>query len=252
MLRPHPPPPHVEGRELSSQTHSRGAQQLEMNGPFRASPAKGAFAEFIPHAALILYHCLTMHSDFSIADAIIELLLVEPTLTQEDIAIRLERHTATVGMIMNSDLFRARYEQRRGAQNAALTEEINTRLSRVAAQALELTEEILAEERTAIPLPQLVDVADKTLARLGYGPKMAANPAVVMINNQTTVVAPVTLEQLQVARQKLIEAQEHASDAASGVPLTRWKQRERSMVSRGEARNTPSEGGGRVAPRQSY
>jgi hypothetical protein len=54
-----------------------------MNGPFRASPARGAFAEFIPHAALILYHCLTMHSDFSSADAIIDLLLVEPTLTQK-------------------------------------------------------------------------------------------------------------------------------------------------------------------------
>jgi hypothetical protein len=121
-------------------------------------------------------------------------------------------------MIMKSDLFRARYEQHRGAQNAALAEEINTRLSRIAAQALELTEKILAEERTAIPLPQLVDVADKTLARLGYGPKMAANPAVVMINNQTSVVAPVTPEQLQAARQKLIEAQVHSSGAASDTP----------------------------------
>ena len=182
-----------------------------MNGPFRASPAKGAFAECIAHAALTLYHYLTMHSNFAIADAIIDLLLVEPSLTQKDIAIRLERHPATVGTLMNSDLFRARFEQRRGAQTAALKEEINTRLSRVAFRALELTEEILAEERTAIPLPQLVDVADKTLARLGYGPKMAANPAVVMINSQTSVVAPVTPEQLQAARQKLIEAQAHAA-----------------------------------------
>jgi hypothetical protein len=183
--------------------------QWEMNGPFRASSAKGTRAEFITHAAQTLYHCLTMHSNFAIADAIIELLLVEPTLTQKDIASRLECHPATVGMIMNSDLFRARYEQRRGAQSFALQEAINTRLSRVAFLALELTEEILAEERTAVPLPALVDVADKTLARLGYGPKMAANPAVVMINNQTSVVAPVTPEQLQAARQKLIEAQAH-------------------------------------------
>jgi hypothetical protein len=186
--------------------------------PFAASSAKGAFAEFIAHTALTLYHCLTMHSNFAIADAIIDLLLVQPSVTQKDIAIRLERPLATIGIIMNSDLFRARYEQRRRAQNAAVTEEINTRLSRVAFLALELTEEILTEERTAIPLPQLVDVADKTLARLGYGPKMGANPAVVMINNQTSVVAPVTPEQLQAARQKLIEAQAHASGAAGGVP----------------------------------
>jgi hypothetical protein len=166
-----------------------------------------------------------MHFNFAITDAIIDLLLVEPSLTQKDIAIRLERHPATVGMIMNSDLFRARYEQRRGAQNAALTEEINTRLSRVAAQALELTEEILAEERTAIPLPQLVDVADKTLARLGYGPKMAVSPAVVMINNQTSVVAPVTPERLQGARQKLIEAQAHSSGATGGGPSAGTKRR---------------------------
>jgi hypothetical protein len=175
-------------------------------------------------------------------DAIIELLLVEPTLTQNDIAIRLERHPATVGMIMNSDLFRARYEQRRGAQNAALTEEINTRLSRVAAQALELTEEILTEERTAIPLPELVNVADKALARLGYGPKMAANPAVVM-----AVVAPVTSEQLQAARQKLIEAQAHASGAAGG-PLEWWGQRKATQLLPGEQHETLlSKGGARRA-----
>jgi hypothetical protein len=39
---------------------------------------------------------LTMHSNFAIADAIIDLLLVEPSLTQKDIAIRLERHPTTV------------------------------------------------------------------------------------------------------------------------------------------------------------
>jgi hypothetical protein len=185
--------------------------------PFAPRPQRAPFAEFIAHAAQTLYHCLTMHSNFAIADAIIDLLLVEPTLTQKDIAIRLKCHPATVGMIMNSDLFRARYERGRGAQSLALREAINTRLSRVAFLALELTEEILTEERTAVPLPALVDVADKALARLGYGPKMAANPAVVMINNQTSVVAPVTPEQLQAARQKLIEAQAHASGAAGGL-----------------------------------
>src|SRR5262245_44038419 len=120
-------------------------------------------------------------------------------------------------MIMNSDLFRARYEQRRGARSAALTEAINTRLSRVAIQALELIEEIVTEQRTAVPLPALVDVADKALARLGYGPKMAASPAVVMINRQTSVVVPVTREELQAARQKLIEAQAHTSGAGGGA-----------------------------------
>jgi hypothetical protein len=59
------------------------------------------------------------------------------------------------------------------------------------------------------PNESLVDVADKALARLGYGPKMGANPATVTINHQTAVVAPVTAEELQAARQKLIEAQAH-------------------------------------------
>jgi hypothetical protein len=137
------------------------------------------------------------------------LLLVEPTLTQKEIAIRLDRHPATVDRIMNSDLFRARYEQRREVQTAAFREAINTRLVRVSIKALELTEQILAEQRTEVPLPELVDVADKALARLGYGPKMGANPAIVTINHQTAVVAPVTAEELQAARQKLIEAGAH-------------------------------------------
>jgi hypothetical protein len=239
-----PAPPGPGASSPKSQTHFRGAEQWDMNGPFRASPAKDAFAEFIAHAALTLYHCLTMHFNFAITDAIIDLLLVEPTLTQKDIAIRLERHPATVGMIMNSDLFRARYEQRRGAQTAALTEAINTRLSRVAFRALELTEEILAEERTAVPLPALVDVADKALARLGYGPKMAANPAVV-INNQTSVVAPVTPEQLRAARQKLIEAQAHASGSAGGVPSSGGGGEKASRPLAGEEETLLNEGGTR-------
>src|SRR5262249_52355297 len=38
---PHPrPPPRGEGRGPTSQIHSRGAEQLEMNGPFRASPQR--------------------------------------------------------------------------------------------------------------------------------------------------------------------------------------------------------------------
>jgi hypothetical protein len=188
-----------------------------------------------------------MHSSFAIADAIIDLLLVDPALTKNDIAIRLELHPATVAMLMNSDLFRARYEQRRGAQRAALTQEINARLSRVALQALELTEEILAQERTAIPLPQLVDVADKTLARLGYGPKMAANPAVVIINDKTSVVAPVTPEQLQAARQKLIEAQAHASAAAGGGLSSSGASENASRLPAGERETLLSEGGERKA-----
>lgn len=139
-------------------------------------------------------------------DSIIDLLLVEPTLSQKEIAARVGRHAVTVGLIMNSDLFRARYEQRRGEQNAQLTQALNTRLARTAIASLEHIEATLQKKRDTIPLPELVDVADKALTRLGYGPKNHAAPVQVNVNNQQ-VVAPVTAEQLAESRAKLIDQQ---------------------------------------------
>lgn len=144
-------------------------------------------------------------------DNIIDLLLVEPDLNQKQIAQRLSRSPVSIGLIMNSDLFRARYEQRRGDKSKALAEKINGKLTDVAILALELTHDKMQLQRTTVPLPDLVDVADKALTRLGYGAKSAPSAAVNVQINQTL---PVSAEDLKASRARILEAQ--ASPALAG------------------------------------
>jgi hypothetical protein len=140
-------------------------------------------------------------------DGIIDLLLADPTLSQKEIAQRMGRHAVTIGMVMNSDLFRARYEQRRLAQSTALQEKINDRIAGVAITSLELVKEQLDTKRTSVPLAELADVADKALSRLGYGGKTAAGPASVVQVNVGNPAPQITREDLERSRQKIIDAQ---------------------------------------------
>lgn len=143
-------------------------------------------------------------------DGIIDELLANPQQTQKEIAAKLGKSPVTIGMIMNSDLFRMRYEQRRGEQSKKLTDAINGKLASVALKALDLTEQKLELQQTAPPLDTLVDVADKALQRLGYGVKSPASPAVSVSVNQ---ILPVSAEDLRASRAKLIDAQTHSQEA---------------------------------------
>lgn len=158
-------------------------------------------------------------------DGIIDLLLVDPTLSQKDIAAKMGRHAVTIGMVMNCDMFRARYEQRRGSQSKALQEKINDRISGVAIKALELVEAKLDTRGSTASLPELVDVADTALNRLGYGTKAAPVAASQLTVNVGGATATITREDLEASRKKIIEAQnvQHASsfpcsDAVVVVP----------------------------------
>jgi len=138
-------------------------------------------------------------------DSIIDLLLGEPEINQNEIAKRLGRAASTISIVMSTDLFKARYEQRRAEQNKALNEALNTRLAKTTIRALDLMQEKLDTRQVMIPLLELSEMADKNLNRLGFGQKQSG-PSVVIQNN-AQVVAPVSAEQLAASRQKLIESQ---------------------------------------------
>lgn len=135
-------------------------------------------------------------------DTIIDILLVEPTLTQKEVAARIGRSVVAVSYVMGSDLFKARYEARRLLINETLAQAITGKLTRLAVDAIEITHEKLKLQRDKLPFEDLVDVTDKTLSRLGYGMKTAANPAVVINNNQQ-VVAPISADELEAIRARL-------------------------------------------------
>lgn len=154
-------------------------------------------------------------------DAIIDDMFANPGTTQKATAERLGRSAVTIGYIVNSDLFKARYAQRRDQFNEDLDTRLIGKLAKVAELSLDLTMESLEKKRTAVPLPLLHEVADKALNRLGYGPKPSGGAAVaVTVNNANgpqQVIAPVSAEALAAARSTLRTIEEGREATARSI-----------------------------------
>jgi len=130
-------------------------------------------------------------------DNIIDDLLANPGTSLADVARRLGRSPSTIYTICGSDLFKARYSQRRAQFEDELDRRMVAKITKAADLALDATIEHLEKKRDAIPLPVLNELTKNTLDRLGYGPSMRDTPAVVVNNNV------VSAEALAAAREKL-------------------------------------------------
>jgi hypothetical protein len=151
-------------------------------------------------------------------DGIIDDILANPGTTVKDTAARLGRHPGTISAICSSDLFKARWEQRRAQFSMALDLHLSQKLAQVAEKALDHTIEALDKKRDSIPLPILKDLALGSLDRLGYGPsREAAAPVNVQINNGTAA----SPEALARAREKMRELELRPSPSAAGQEVER-------------------------------
>ena len=155
-------------------------------------------------------------------DAIIDLMVSRPELAKKDIAAILGCTPQYIYIVTSSDMFRARFSQRRNELNENVNGRIVGRLSSVADRALELIAKQLEEKQTSVPLPTLVDITTKTLDKLGYGVR-PTNGVNVNVNSQKGGATSVTvsIEDLNDARAALAASErakliEHRSDA----PLT--------------------------------
>lgn len=151
---------------------------------------------FVPTKAMMWY------------DAIVDDMLANPGTSQKETAARLGRSPVTINYIVNSDLFKARYAQRKDQFNDELDARLTGKLAQVAEKALDFTLEALDKKRDNVPLPLLHEISDKALSRLGYGPKgsAAVAPTVVVQNNVSAsagVQVPVSREALASARENL-------------------------------------------------
>lgn len=137
-------------------------------------------------------------------DSIIDDFFANPGTTIKECAARLGRSPVTISLIVRSDLFKARYAQRRDCFNEELDLRLVGKLARVAETALDLTQEVLEKKRDSVPLPLLHQIAEGAMERLGYGPKPAQGasaPVQVNINNNQAVTA--SPNALREAREKL-------------------------------------------------
>jgi hypothetical protein len=150
-------------------------------------------------------------------DSIIDDLLAHPGTSLKDCAARLGRSPNTIGLVAASDMFRARYEQRRKHFNEALHERLTSKLTQVAEKALDHTLEALDKKRESIPLPLLHDIAKGSLDRLGYAPQQAGG---LVINNNNILppgaASPAALER---ARSHMRELNARPASASTSPPV---------------------------------
>lgn len=122
-------------------------------------------------------------------DAIIDILLSEPTISLKEVGARLGRSSAWVSYMVHSGTFRDLYEERRREKNAEINQDLTQRLAAVATKSLQKLEEVLEKNPEKINPMQALEIADKSLERMGYGVKL---PGTIVPDNVLTA-PPMTL-----------------------------------------------------------
>ncbi len=144
-------------------------------------------------------------------DALIDWMISNPGSSMTAIAKEFKKNLSTISMIVNSDMFKARFELRRKELNERMAEEIATETSTVALLSLREVSKRLRDNPAAIPIGQLTEISHSTLDRLGYGQKP-------LNNQQNNVVVNVTVPQsvLSEARQSMREL--HSKNSLDAQP----------------------------------
>ncbi len=102
-------------------------------------------------------------------DDIIDWMLGNPGGTQKDCAEALGRSAQSISMIVNSDMFKARWAERRGELNTMYAEAIAIKTARVGTLALDVLEDKLTNQPKTIPAGTVADIAKQSLEALGFG-----------------------------------------------------------------------------------
>lgn len=135
-------------------------------------------------------------------DAIIDWMLLNSDKPLKQCAKDLGRSEDTIYTITSSDIFKARYAQRRQEFNERLQEQIGDAASGVALAAMTEIQRRIVSNAAAIPTVVLNDIANKTLERIGYG---VAPVAQTVINNNTGPTLSVSVDTLREAKAAMQE-----------------------------------------------
>lgn len=140
-------------------------------------------------------------------DSIIDLMLAHPEWTKKQIAAALGVTPQIIYLVTGSDLFRAKWEQRRREFSEHHDGVILAKLTAVAESSLDILAQALDKKKDSIPVMVLADIADKTLNRLGYGARPGPTPAVQVNVGAQQAVVSVSADELNEARQALRNAE---------------------------------------------
>jgi hypothetical protein len=129
-------------------------------------------------------------------DAIIDWMITNPQGSLKACAEELGRSPQSIRMIVASDMFKARWSERRGLLSQSLNDAITARTGRVAIEALDVLEDRLKNKPQSIPSAVVNDIAVRSMEALGFGAKPAGK------------AVPTTEVHLHVDRDILVSARE--------------------------------------------
>lgn len=151
-------------------------------------------------------------------DHVIDWMLANPEGNLKQCAEAVGRHPNTIRMIVASDMFKARWAERRGELNGMYNDAILLKTSRVAMQALDVLSERLESNPRGIPAATVADIASKSMEALGFGAPKVGQPLPhqeVHVHVGGDVLAQARDRMRVIEGQKLTEAREAGANPTS-------------------------------------
>lgn len=147
-------------------------------------------------------------------DQLIDYVMAHPTASLKEISVAFGgKNIAYLSVVMNTDMFKQRLEQRRAAFTRGLDASIQHKLLTTLDLTLDVVREQIEQKRTQIPFKDTTAFVNSTLERLGYGTKSAG--VQVTVNAQPQITA----SDLDEARQLLRRSEAARLIEAKPVPL---------------------------------
>lgn len=149
-------------------------------------------------------------------DAIIDYRLANPTATNGETARHFNVSESYFSIIVNSDMFKAKWEQRRKEHSDRIGTAVGLKMLGTLDLALDVVHEQLENKRGAIPFKDTTAFVSDTLEKLGYGAPKA--PGVQVNNFGNTQAVQITQADLNEARQLLRKSEQ--ARVIDAVPVT--------------------------------
>jgi hypothetical protein len=129
-------------------------------------------------------------------DEVLDSILANPHITLSQLSQLTGYTVPWLSQLINSDLFQATYQARRGEVVAPIIQSIQEKLSAIGHLAVEKLANKLA---TSEDPDYILDSFDKVMHRLGYAPKTSQAPGPQTVNNQANIfmLDKATLQQIR-------------------------------------------------------
>ena len=134
-------------------------------------------------------------------EAFADYMLINPGCTLREMAAVFGYSIAWICTVINQDMFKAYFAERRGDINASIAEDLPTKLAAAAHLATERLIEVLEKSDDA---DTLIDAFDKVLHRYGYAPNAKGGAQSTTVMNQQNNVFYLNREELASARSQLL------------------------------------------------